>query len=162
MAVTEIPHVREARSDDFEAILAIGDLVAVALLARGIRWNPNVLTRAHLADWLRQGALFVAETRGEVIGSVAVWRRDPDGWWPAGDRAGYIRDLMIAPRLRGQGVGAKTLLWAENYLRGLGHHMARLDCLASNERLCRYYSNIGYQQVGVSEVGMAYFEKALG
>jgi RimJ/RimL family protein N-acetyltransferase len=161
LGVTEIPHVRPARLADFDAILEIRDQVAVDLLGRGVPWNPNVLSRAQLADWSDRGVLYVAELKGEIVGSIAVWRRDPGGWWPVEDRGGYVRDLMIDPRLRGKGVGAIVLRWAENYASGMGLQRVRLDCLSSNDRLCRYYKEAGYRQVATDSSGVAYFEKSV-
>ncbi len=160
-AVTQIPHVRPADPGDFDAILEVKDQVAVDLLSRGVHWNPNVLTADDLSDWAEDKALFAIEISSSVVGCVAVWLQDPDEWWPVGDRAGYIRDLMVHPRLRGQEVGSKVLGWAERYLGGLGKHKIRLDCLASNDRLRRYYTDAGFHQFGVDAVGMAYFEKTL-
>lgn len=161
LAVTGIPHVRPAGPGDFDAILEIRDQVAVDLLGRGVHWNPNVLTSQQLADWSDRGALFVAEIAKDVVGSIAVWRRDPDGWWPPEDRAGYVRDLMIHPRLRHQSMGATVLRWAEKYVAGIGNQRVRLDCLISNDRLCRYYEEGGYRLVATGPDGIAYFEKAV-
>lgn len=159
--VTQIPHIRPARASDFDAILEIRDQVAVDLLGRGLHWNPNVLSRIQLADWSDRGVLFVAEVKNEVVGSIAIWRRDPGSWWPVEDRAGYVRDLMIHPRLRGQGAGATVLRWAEKYAAGLGLQRVRLDCLSSNDRLCRYYQEAGYRPVATDPDGVAYFEKSV-
>ena len=146
---------------DFDAILEIRDQVAVDLLGRGVHWNPNVLSRSQLADWSDRGVLFVAEIKNEVVGSIAVWRRDPGRWWPVEDRAGYVRDLMVHPRLRGRGIGATVLRWAEKYAGGVGLQRVRLDCLSSNDRLCRYYKEAGYRQVATDLDGVAYFEKSV-
>ena len=146
---------------DFDAILEIRDQVAVDLLGRGVHWNPNVLSRSQLADWSDRGVLFVAEIKNEVVGSIAVWRRDPGCWWPVEDRAGYVRDLMVHPRLRGRGIGATVLRWAEKYAGGVGLQRVRLDCLSSNDRLCRYYKEAGYRQVATDLDGVAYFEKSV-
>ncbi|MGH8924177.1 MAG: GNAT family N-acetyltransferase [Acidimicrobiia bacterium] len=161
LGVTGIPHVRPAGPADFDSVLEIRDQVAVDLLGRGFHWNPNVLTRAQLADWSDRGVLFIAEIKGQVIGSIAVWRRDPGGWWPTEDRAGYVRDLMIHPRFRSQNVGAIVLRWAEKYAAGLGLQRVRLDCLSSNDRLCRYYMEAGYRRVATDTDGVVYFEKSV-
>ena len=161
LGVTGIPHVRPAAPPDFEAILEIRDQVAVDLLGRGLHWNPNQLTREQLADWSDGGTLFVAEIKSEIVGSIVVWRRDPGDWWPTEDRALYVRDLMISPHLRHQEVGATILRWAERYAAGIGSQRVRLDCLASNERLCRYYKESGYRHIGTDSHDIAYFEKAV-
>ncbi|HEY7565321.1 MAG TPA: GNAT family N-acetyltransferase [Acidimicrobiia bacterium] len=159
--MTAIPWVRQATPDDYEAILKIRDQVAVDLLQRGFRWNPNALTRDHLEEWNQAGVLWVGEVRGQVIACIAVWLHDPIGWWSRADLAGYVRDLMIDPSHRHQGVGAHLLRWAELYLQGLGRSRVRLDCDAGNDRLCRYYEAAGYQYVETDESGFAQFEKRL-
>jgi RimJ/RimL family protein N-acetyltransferase len=157
--VTQFPLVRHARTADFDAILEIRDHVAVDLLARGIRWNPNALTREHLEAWTASGNLYVGDLNGTVIGSIAVWWHDHTDFWPRADLAGYVRDLMIDPRHRGQ--GASLLGWAERYISGVGRNRVRLDCDASNDRLCRYYEESGYARVGTDSDGFAVFEKKL-
>lgn len=159
--MTGIPWVRQATPDDFDALLKIRDHVAVDLLQRGFRWNPNALTREHLEDWTTAESLFVGDIQGKIVGSVAVWLYDPVGWWPRGDLAGYIRDLMIDPSYRHQNLGAHLLRWAELYVAGLGRGRVRLDCDAVNERLCRYYKEAGYRHVETDQEGSALFEKRL-
>lgn len=159
--MTGIPWVRQATPDDFDALLEIRDRVAVDLLERGFQWNPSALTYEHLDGWTRAGALWVGDVRGTVVGSVAVWLYDPVGWWPRADLAGYVRDLMIDPSYRHQGLGAHLLRWAERYISGLGRNRVRLDCDASNKRLWRYYTEAGYGHVQIDEHGSALFEKRL-
>jgi GNAT superfamily N-acetyltransferase len=155
------PTVRRAEPADFGRLLEIRDRVAIDLLERGVRWNPNALTLEHLEDWHRLGVLWLAEIDGQVVGSVAVWRKDPMGYWPAGDLATYLRDLMTDPSYRHHGIGAVLLGWAERYSAGIGRSRVRLDCDAGNQRLCRYYQEAGYRQVATDGDGFALFEKVV-
>ena len=159
--MTAIPLIRPATPDDFEPLLEIREEVAIDLLERGIPSNPNALTRQHLEEWTSAGVLWVAELDGTVIGSIAVWFHDPTGYWSRADLASYIRDLMVHPRHRHEGFGAVMLGWAERFSSGRGRKRIRLDCDASNDRLCRYYKEAGYRHVVTDNDGFALFEKTL-
>ncbi len=160
--MTGNPWIRPATPDDFEPLLEIREEVAIDLLQRGIPSNPNALTWQHLEDWTTARVLWVAELGGVVIGSIAVWFHDPTDYWPRADLASYFRDLMVHPRHRQEGFGALLLGWAERYSAGRGRNRVRLDCDASNERLCRYYKEAGYRHVVTDSDGFALFEKTLG
>ena len=160
--MTANPWIRPATPDDFESLLEIREEVAIDLLQRGIPSNPNALTWQHLEDWTTERVLWVAELDGAVIGSIVVWSHDPTGYWPRADLASYLRDLMLHPRYRHEGFGAVVLGWAERYSAGRGRNRVRLDCDASNERLCRYYKEAGYRHVATDHDGFALFEKVLG
>ena len=159
--MTAFPSIRPATPDDFESLLEIREGVAVDLLQRGITSNPNALRRHHLEEWAAAQVLWVAELKGTVVGSIAVWSHDPTNYWPRADLATYVRDLMIHPRYRHQGVGAAILGWAERFSAGRGRIRVRLDCESSNERLCRYYKEAGYRHVVTDKDGFALFEKML-
>jgi GNAT superfamily N-acetyltransferase len=159
--VTANPLIRPATPDDFESLLAIREEVAIDLLERGIQSNPNALTWQHLEEWTSAGVLWVGELNGTVIGSIAVWSYDPTNYWSRGDLASYLRDLMVHPRHRHKGFGAVLLGWAERFSVGRGRSRVRLDCDATNERLCRYYKEAGYRHVVTDNDGFALFEKTL-
>ena len=159
--MTEIPAIRPATTDDFDPLLEIRKEIAVYLLQRGIASNPNALRRHHLEEWTAERVLWVAESKGTVVGSIAVWFHDPTNYWPRADLATYVRDLMVHPLYRHQGFGAVILGWAERLSAGKGRSRVRLDCESSNERLCRYYKEEGYRHVVTDKDGFALFEKVL-
>ena len=153
--------IRPARPTDFEALLEIRQDIAVDLLERGIASNPNRLTRDHLAEWTSAGVLNVAVLDGKVVASVAIWFHDPTDYWPEDDLATYVRDLMVSPGHRHQGLGAYLLAWAEQFSVGEGRNRVRLDCEAANERLRRYYQGAGYTYIETDVDGYALYEKVL-
>ena len=159
--MTSIPALRPATADDFDLLLEIRREVAADLQQRGIPASPNGLTRNHLEEWTAAKVLWVGDLQGTVIGSIAVWFHDPTDHWPRSDRAAYVRDLMVSPRHRNEGIGAVMLSWAERFSAGVGRRRVRLDCDSSNARLLRYYSEAGYGRVGIDDEGFALFEKEL-
>lgn len=158
--VTLFLSVRPAIPADFDTLLKLQDEVAVDLLSRGIRWNPGAVTRDHLDEWAGEEALMVGTIEDKVVGVVAIRSADRGGRWPKGDLAGYLHDLMVSPQVKGNHLGRQLLNWAESYARGRGRTWVRLDCDASNARLCRYYEEAGYRRAGGLD-GSALFEKAL-
>lgn len=158
--VTVSLSVRAATADDLDRLQALREEVAVDLLQRGIPWNPHATLRQHLEEWVRKSTIWVATAGEEAVGMVAVWWADPAGYWPMADLAVYVHDLMISPARRGEGVGAALLRWVEAFAQGRGRLLVRLDCDATNQRLCRYYQDVGYVQVG-EHAGSALFEKRL-
>jgi ribosomal protein S18 acetylase RimI-like enzyme len=158
--VTGFLSVRPATTGDFDTLLKLQDEVAVDLLSRGIKWNPGAVTRDHLYEWVQEGALMVGTFEDQVVGAIAIRSADRGNHWPKGDLAGYIHDLMVSPEHKGNHLGRQLLYWAERYTKGRGRLWIRLDCEASNARLCRYYEEVGFRRVGEFE-GAALFEKAL-
>ena len=156
--VTVSASVRVATLDDLDRLQALREEVAVDLLQRGIPWNPHATSRQKLEEWVGQSTIWVATSGDELAGMVAVWWADPTGYWPKADLGVYVHDLLVSPARKGQGVGALLLRWVESFAEGRGRKLVRLDCEAANLRLCRYYQDLGYSQVG-EHAGSALFEK---
>jgi ribosomal protein S18 acetylase RimI-like enzyme len=57
--------------------------------------------------------------------------------------AGYVHRLAVSRQYKGQGIGARLLEAAEAHIRGRGKAWLRLDCMADNPSLNKYYLNQG-------------------
>ena len=57
---------------------------------------------------------------------------------------GYIKNVYVAPELRGQGYGKMLLEVAERWFRSQGCRKATLDVSVCNERAVRLYESMGY------------------
>ncbi len=78
--------------------------------------------------------------------------------------AGYLYGLAVHPRARGRTVGAKLLAWAEEHVRQQERIYLRLNCVASNAKLRRYYEARGYHLHGLAStfnLDRALYEKQL-
>ena len=78
--------------------------------------------------------------------------------------AGYLYSLAVHPRARGQAIGTVLLGWAEAHVRRRDRAYLRLDCMASNERLRRYYETHGFcfsGEVSAGGFSGALYEKQL-
>ena len=94
---------------------------------------------------------------GEPIGAiVATWtvgttpmRHYPPDFWPEDDRrAMYLNRLAVHPDRQGRGTGARCMAVAAARARQLGCSAIRLDYLAANGALRRFYTRLGYEPRG--------------
>ncbi|MFC4564859.1 GNAT family N-acetyltransferase [Nocardiopsis mangrovi] len=156
---------------DAPALAALRDQAARWQLDRGIeQWRPGEVPAAAFADQARAGELFVLRDPAGLVGAVRVVWADPGIWGdPAAvGPAGYVHGLMVARSHTGRGIGAGLLDWAERRVRAAGRDTVRLDCVAGNRPLRRYYRDRGYREVGRATfpggelLPCTLFEKALG
>lgn len=90
------------------------------------------------------------------IGSLHLSFEHDPAWEPHPGDAGYIHRLVVAQRATGRGVGAAMLDWAQGRAAEGGAPALRLYCVEENERLVRYYSQLGFVHVGTSMVPRQY------
>jgi ribosomal protein S18 acetylase RimI-like enzyme len=104
------------------------------------------------------GAIFIAEAAGVFVGCVAclvvedhLVQETPDS-----NRHGYVTDIFVEPRWRGQGVAQRLLAAAENHLRGAGVARLRINALADNAKARGAYERYGFAPYEVM------YEKRIG
>jgi len=86
-------------------------------------------------------ALYVVEDEGQAAGFlwIAVIATMVDA------RVGYVKNLYVAPHLRGQGWAQRLLAVADQWFRGQGVARAELDASVCNPRAVATYEEWGYQ-----------------
>ena len=95
------------------------------------------------------GAVFVAEEDGDVVGFICVWARVPPED-PSEERyCAHVSDLVVLPRWRNRGIGRALLARGEEYARGGGAERLRLGVLARNQGARRLYLDSGFREVFV-------------
>lgn len=142
--------VQAATIEDSEAILALWQGSARWLQAKGInQWHPDYFRIEDVREHFRKGdAFFMARCGDDIVGTLYVCWSDPVIWGELdNDDAGYIHRFAVSRAHQGSGVGEQLLRWAENYILGQGKNRIRLDCMADNERLNRYYVEHGYVHI---------------
>jgi ribosomal protein S18 acetylase RimI-like enzyme len=124
---------------DYEASLhdtrLPGDVVGPAYLNSLLRDLPT-----------RNGALFVAETDGLIIGVVACLLVEGDEIEETAEsnRHGYVTDIFVDTRYRGRGVAQQLLARAEEHLAATGATRLRINVLAVNAKARRAYQHYGF------------------
>lgn len=138
-----------AESEDVGALVALRDNIARWLLQRGIQqWLPGEFSTGRMQTWVHRGDVFVRRRDGRIVAAVAVLDEDPEIWDDDDDGAAYIHLLMVDREHAGVGLGDAALSFAEEQVRDRGGCVARLDAVASNAVLCRWYQARGYRVVG--------------
>ncbi len=158
--------VRPARRDE--------DVVVGELLTDAARWTierglPNAWPVPFPLDSVRSqielGEVYLALGPGDVpLATVTLQWSDPRFWGERPPDAGYVHRLATR-RTRGhEGWGARLLDWAEDRVAERGRGYVRLDCLAANAGLRRYYTGLGFRTAGtltIRELDYALLERAV-
>lgn len=105
---------------------------------------------AYVADMLAscerwQGAIFVADEDGEVVGFVSVFARVPAEIDEPREPYALIQDLIVSPEHRGHGLGAQLLSRAELFARESGADVLCVSVLARNTQARELYEAFGYE-----------------
>jgi ribosomal protein S18 acetylase RimI-like enzyme len=87
--------------------------------------------------------LLVLERGGEVVGFLWLSLMST----LVDDCVGYIKNIYVAPELRGTGCGRYLLQLADEWFQSNGATKATLDATACNERAVGLYRDSGYDVV---------------
>jgi ribosomal protein S18 acetylase RimI-like enzyme len=115
-----------------------GDIPSVLDLWRESAAPTATDTADALTDLLRRdpGALVVAESSGQIVGSViAGW----DGW------RGSIYRLAVAPAYRRSGLGGRLLREAERRLTALGTQRMHAIVVGSDSRAVAFWESTDWE-----------------
>lgn len=138
-----------ADPDDVDDLVGLRDRIARWLLEQGIlQWLPGEFPRGRMRAWVERGDVFVHRRDGRIAAVVAVLDQDPAIWDDDHAEAGYVHLVMVDRAHTGGGLGDAAMAHAERRLRRRGRRVARLDAVASNAILRRWYEERGYETVG--------------
>jgi predicted N-acetyltransferase YhbS len=141
--------VRQAEPADLAVVAQVLEEASAWLRSRSIdQWSMQFS-----ADWigppLARGETWLANIDGAVVGTLTLTTSDPAR--PDGHvGATYLHRLAV--RRSFAGVGRELLEWAVIEARRRGHRLLRLDCVSSNLRLRRYYTEAGFTSRGESTI----------
>ncbi len=152
--------IRPARPEDLDLVMGILSDACRWLHARGIQQWPDPIPPSEwqvMALTIAAGDVYLAFLPdGRAVGTFRFQWRDQELWGEDSSRAGYIHDFAIHDSVRGNGVGTAMLEWAKEHFRSQGKQFLRLDCVAHNPGLNRYYRKLGLTYRGQVDDGDGY------
>ncbi|HEY5038690.1 MAG TPA: GNAT family N-acetyltransferase [bacterium] len=107
--------------------------------------GPKILERR-----FSEAEIYLAYLDKKPVATLGLQWQDPFVWDEKGldQKAGYVHGLAVQRKLAGHHVGKQLMAWVETTVSGHPRPYVRLDCMAENEKLCRYYEKLGFQSVG--------------
>ena len=139
---------------EVELVTAILDEAALWLDSRGLPGWP----RPFPVDWIQAGisvgTCYLAWDGPMPVGTFTLQRTDPTFWGIRADEppnyAQYLHRLAI--RRSHEGLGRALLDLAQRLARRSGAVCLRLDCVAANPGIRRYYEAAGFEHRGDIDV----------
>jgi len=155
--VTEAGTLTVARAQvaDYDVVMTILREAADWLTAHGNpqwqHWYMDFGERI-LLDRLKHHEVYLFRLDAAPVGTLTIQWSDSEVWGERGldGLAGYIHGMGIVRSVGGKHVGERMLAWAVETIAAKGRLIARLDAMASNEPLCRYYEARGFRRLGTA------------
>ena len=121
-------------------------------------WNDPPLDKI---QWVKEGIengeynyIYISD---EQVGMIRILNEDLLYWGQQHERARYIHSFVIKEQYNGKGIGDKILQKIANEAKKDNCTYLRLDADSRNPKLCRYYENLGFNQVGTKEMTISIY-----
>lgn len=138
----------EVRPADAVDVSAVIDLLSEAsrwLGSKGIDQWPERFDDELIAASAERGELYAAVTGNTLAGTLTLQWSDPMFWGERAD-AGFVHRLAV--RRAYSGLGRQLIDWADHRTENHGRPFLCLDTLTANQRLRRYYEDLGFRRAG--------------
>jgi N-acetyltransferase len=135
--------IREATDRDASAIVA---LWTEAYVAEGEGGRTEPYAEADFVDFAGRGEVFVAESRGEIVGVVSLLPPGALGRAVATDGEAELARLAVAPAARRGGIGGALVERCEQRAREAGWEAIALWSRRYQDAAHRLYESRGYRR----------------
>lgn len=142
--------IRElVESDSIAEITALLHAAYASLANAGFRYHASHQDEATTLRRLRRGIPFVADRGGGIIGTVTLYRPDPDSPCEWYRQANVFRfgQFAVRPELQRNGIGLRLYRRAETTARSLGAVELALDTAEGAVHLRNWYEKLGFRFV---------------
>ena len=144
---------RVAYSNETDIALGLLKQAAYRLKSKEInQWQYWINPSAEKIQWIMDGfenKEFNFILDGEsIIGMFRLLDIDELYWGKKNDHSNYLHSLVIINDYVGLNIGRDVLKEVIHQSKGKGISFFRLDCNASNTKLCKFYESIGFKKVG--------------
>lgn len=118
------------------------------------QWTPEQFNEADIIRYFEDREVYLALKEDELIGFFTLQFSDPQYWGSLNDDSyAYLHRLTVAIPYRGTGLGSQMLNKAVEIADKKGCKGLRLDTVATNVRLNRYYQSWGFHYMGTNDMG---------
>ncbi|WP_211748659.1 GNAT family N-acetyltransferase [Paenibacillus sp. Marseille-Q4541] len=142
--------IRSASLEEAPIVLSLWQKSAIWLNSKGIfQWRPENFHIDQVIEFMTNGSdVYLAEINNEIVGTYILTWSDPFIWQELDNKdSGYIHRFAVNRDFQAKGIGKYLLKSAEVQIKQKGKTLIRLDCMADNVRLNRYYQEIGFEYV---------------
>jgi GNAT superfamily N-acetyltransferase len=137
--------LERARAEDADVLMDMFEEAARWLTGRGIvQWEPGSFDRRPLLGSIARGEVYVARLDGQIAATLTLQWEDRETWGDMPPDGAYVHGFVVRRAYGGQGLGRRMLEWAERQAAAAGRTFLRLDCVAGNPALNRYYQDAGF------------------
>ncbi|ULO10040.1 GNAT family N-acetyltransferase [Paenibacillus sp. 19GGS1-52] len=156
---THSPHssisIIRADIDRVGDVLKLLREAALWMESKGIKqWSPTQFNELDIAGYFKDRQVYMALDGENVAGMFTLQFSDPQYWGSRNDESyAYLHRLAVAGSYRGVGLGQRMLINASAWAKELGCTALRLDTVAHNIKLNRYYQSLGFHYMGTNDMG---------
>jgi ribosomal protein S18 acetylase RimI-like enzyme len=143
--------IRAARREDLPALEWDGEYAAFR----------SIYARTYEQSLRDEGAVWVADLHGEIIGQVMLRFEVSYGGYRSGERSASLFAFRVKAPYRSAGLGTRLMELAEDDLRRRGIHRVTLNVAKSNTAAQRLYRRRGYREIG-EDYGVSSYPDASG
>ena len=120
--------------------------------------DPPIEKIKWVEDGFNKNEFFFIESLDSILlGMVRVSEEDLLYWGKLNDRSQYIHSLVILEAFSGQNLGRDVVKTIIKQAKENNFNFLRLDCDASNKKLCQYYINQGFTKVGQKKLPLGLY-----
>ncbi len=142
--------IREfASGDSVSAITALLRAAYASLAASGFRYLASHQDETITLRRLQCGIPFIAESRGDIIGTVTVYRPSSTSLceWYRQPTVYHFGQFAVRPDLQQRGIGSRIYEHVEAFARSLDVAELALDTAEGALHLRRWYEHLGFRFV---------------
>ncbi len=154
--------IKTATLKDKEQILDILYEIAVHLKSKQItQWlewiTPTKTDLKWIEDLINNDSFYLIIADNSTVGIFSLSDQDDKYWGKSIEKSKYLHSLAVLPHYKNNQFGKNVIDLLKLDLKEKNYTFLRLDCISSNKKLKQYYLNQGFNEVGLTNVGVSSF-----
>jgi ribosomal protein S18 acetylase RimI-like enzyme len=137
---SDLERLQEITVEGFEGVSIDRNIEQRHGLVAGRDWKWRKARHIQLDAERDPQGLFVAEADGAIAGYITTWRDVEAG-------VGFIPNLAVDSRFRGEGIGRRLIEHALDHFRRQGMKYARIETLDQNPIGQKLYPSFGFEEI---------------